>query len=194
MVPAEKNQPKAAKKGASKSPERSRTPQNQSGACAIVNFGPREEQGRGPSQRPVENRERWAPGAAMLAKFCGQHKKGEGDKVAVGARDESSSEDEEDVQARGGGYMIRAVGVEGGDGGFRKGRGTLARLAESEAAKTVIIPDWNGDMFLWGEFARKFNAFRTAVATPGGGRTRTRIFGSEIWLVAGKGKQRRKGR
>ena len=180
MVPAEKNQPKAAKKGASKSPERSQTPQNQSGGCAIVNFGPREEQGRGPSQRPAENRERWAPGAAMLAKFCGQHKKRQGDKVAFGgsrAGDFSSSDDdEEDEQAQGGGYMIRAVGLEGVDGGFRKGRGTLARLAESEAAKTVIIPDWKGDMFLWGEFARKFNAFRTAVENQGKGQNQDADF------------------
>ena len=86
----------------------------------------------------------------MLAKLCGQHKKRQGDKVAFGgsrAGDFSSSDqDKEDEQAQGGGYMIRAVGVEGGD--FRKGRGTLARLADSEAAKTVIIPDWNGDMCL----------------------------------------------
>ena len=39
----------------------------------------------------------------------------------------------------------------------------MAKLADSEEAKIVIIPDWNGDMFLWGEFARKFNAFWTAV-------------------------------
>ena len=110
----------------------------------------------------------------MLEKFCGQHKKRQGDKVAFGGSraggESSSDEDEGDEQAQGGGYMIRAVGVEGGDGGFRKGRGTLAKLAESETAKTVIIADWNGDMFLWGEFARKFNAFRTAVENQRGGQ------------------------
>ena len=45
----------------------------------------------------------------------------------------------------------------------------MAKIAESEAARTVTIPEWNGDMFLWGEFAAKFNAFWTAVEAQGGG-------------------------
>ena len=53
----------------------------------------------------------------------------------------------------------------------------MAKIAESEAARTVTIPEWNDDMFLWGDFAAKFNAFRTAVEAQGGGDQ-----GPDFWV------------
>ena len=45
----------------------------------------------------------------------------------------------------------------------------MAKIAKSEAARTFSIPEWSGDMFLWGYCAAKFNAFWTAVEAQGGG-------------------------
>ena len=76
--------------------------------------------------------------------------------------DSSGDEGKQEVQG-GGGFTVRAVGSQGEGVYHRRGKGQLAKIAQSEAARTVTIPEWNGDMFLWGEFAAKFNDFRTAV-------------------------------
>ena len=44
------------------------------------------------------------------------------------------------------GYIVRSVGQ---DGGYKRGKGQLAKVAEGESAGTVTVPEWNGDMFLW---------------------------------------------
>ena len=73
----------------------------------------------------------------------------------------------------------------GQDGGYRRGKG---QIAEGEAAGTVTVPEWNGDMFLWPEFAAKFNAFRTAVQAQWGGDQ-----GPDFWVrtlsTDGRGKR-----
>ena len=89
--------------------------------------------------------------------------------------DSSGDEEEQEVQG-GGGFMVRAVRSQGEGGYHRRGKVQLAKIAESKAARTVTIPEWNGDMFLWGEFAAKFNAFRAAVKAQVGG-ARAQIFG-----------------
>ena len=59
----------------------------------------------------------------------------------------------------GGCFTVRVVGSHGEGGYHRRGKGQLAKIAESEAARTVTIPEWNGDMFLWGEFAANSTPF-----------------------------------
>ena len=72
--------------------------------------------------------------------------------------DSSGDEEEQEVQG-GGGFTVRAVGSQGEGVYHRRGKRQLAKIAESKAARLVTMPEWNGDMFLWGEFVAKFNGF-----------------------------------
>ena len=53
-----------------------------------------------------------------------------------------SSGDEEELEVQGGaGFMVRAVGSQREGGYNRRGKGQLAKIAESEAARTSTIPE-----------------------------------------------------
>ena len=56
---------------------------------------------------------------------------------------DSSGGDEEQKVQGGGVYTVRAVGSNGEGGYHRRVKGQLAKIAQSEAARTVTIPEWN---------------------------------------------------